>query len=65
MSLTEGETTVLTRATTTSNSLRTTFPISFAKQFGLNEGDRLRWLIRAENEKLVIVVEPLKVKGFE
>ena len=55
-----GEITVLTHASSTSNSLRTTFPISLARQLKLKEGDQLRWILRAENNDLIIVVEPIK-----
>jgi len=61
----EGEITVLTHASTKSNSLRTTFPISIARQFKLKEGDRLMWTLRAENNKLVIVVNPIRVNDHE
>ena len=37
----EGETTVLTRATSKSESLRTTLPAGIARQFKLKEGDKL------------------------
>jgi bifunctional DNA-binding transcriptional regulator/antitoxin component of YhaV-PrlF toxin-antitoxin module len=55
-----GEKTVLSRATTTSNSLRTTVPSGIVKQFGLKEGTKLNWEIRADNGKLVIVVKPME-----
>lgn len=61
----KGEITVLTPATTKSNSLRTTFPISIARQFELQEGDQLRWELRAENNELTIVVKPIKVSKHE
>ena len=60
-----GEITVLTHASSKSNSLRTTFPISLARQFKLQEGDRLRWILRAENNDLVIVIEPMKANSNE
>lgn len=55
-----GEVTVLSKATTTSKSLRTTVPSGIVRQFGLKEGIKLEWEIRAENGKLVIVVKPLE-----
>jgi len=61
----KGEITVLTHASTKSNSLRTTFPISLARQFKLKEGDQLRWILRAENNDLIIIVEPIKVNNHE
>jgi hypothetical protein len=61
----EGEITILTHATTRSNSLRTTFPIGLARQFKLKEGDKLRWMLRVENDKLIIIIEPVKVSNSE
>ncbi|HGE70596.1 TPA: AbrB family transcriptional regulator [Candidatus Poribacteria bacterium] len=55
-----GEITVLSKATTTSKSLRTTVPSGIVKQFNLKERDRLEWEIRAEDGKLVIIVKPIK-----
>lgn len=55
-----GEITVLSKATTTSKSLRTTVPSGIVKQFKLKKGDKLEWEIKAESGKLVIVVKPLK-----
>jgi len=52
---------VLTKATPRSNSLRTTVPSSIVKLFDLKEGDKLRWDVRVEHNKLIVVVEPLKV----
>ncbi len=54
------EITVLTRASSRSNSLRTTVPSSIVRLFGLKEGDKLRWNVRVENNRLVIIVEPIK-----
>ena len=48
--------TVLTKATSKSNSLRTTIPMGIVKQFNLSEGDKLNWEIIAEGEELIIVV---------
>jgi hypothetical protein len=56
----EGETTVLTVATTSSKSLRTTVPIGIVRQLKLREGDRLRWQIKAENGDLIVVVQPVR-----
>ena len=54
----EGETTVLSGATTNSKSLRATVPIGIVRQFGLKEGDRLEWKLEARNNDLVIVAKP-------
>jgi len=51
----EGETTVLSGATTNSKSLRATVPIGIVRQFGLKEGDHLEWKLEARNNELVIV----------
>lgn len=61
----EGEITILNHATTRSNSLRTTFPIGLARHFKLKEGDKLKWMLRVENNKLVIIVNPIKVSDNE
>jgi len=45
-----GEITILTKATTKSESLRTTIPISIVRQFNLSERDKLIWEIRAERK---------------
>jgi bifunctional DNA-binding transcriptional regulator/antitoxin component of YhaV-PrlF toxin-antitoxin module len=55
-----GEITVLSKATTTSKSLRTTVPSGIVNQLNLKEGNKLEWEIRAENGRLVVVVRPLK-----
>lgn len=60
MSRQQGEITVLTKANTRSNSLRTTIPISIIRQFGLKEGDHLRWEIRAKESQLLVEISPLK-----
>ena len=54
-----GEITTLTKATSTSDSLRTTVPSGIVKQFGLKEKNRLEWEITAKDNKLVIIVTPL------
>lgn len=58
----QGEVTTIASATTTSKSLRSTIPKGIVRQFRLNEGDKLRWLIKAEDSELVIVVEPVPTK---
>lgn len=57
-----GELTNLNKATTKSDSLRTTVPQSIVKQFGLTEYDKLEWILKAENGEIVIQVKPTKVK---
>ena len=50
------ETTILARATSKSESLRTTVPKGIARQFNMKEGDELHWEIIARGNKLAIVV---------
>jgi len=60
-----GQITTLTRANKTSQSLRTTVPMGIIKQFGLKEGDKLLWRLDVKDNKLVIVIEPVKVVKAE
>ena len=60
--MTAGERSVLTKARPKSGSLRTTVPAGIVSQFGLKEGDQLDWSIRAEGDKLVLIIAPLQVK---
>ena len=53
-----GEITTLTKASTKSESLRTTVPAGIVKQFSLTEGDKLNWTLKAENGELIIIVKP-------
>lgn len=53
------ETTTLTRATSKSESLRTTVPSGIARQFRLKEGEKLEWNIEPRKNKLVIVLRPV------
>jgi hypothetical protein len=57
----EGETTVLSGATTNSKSLRATVPIGIVRQFGLKEGDQINWQLKVEAGEMVIVAKPIKV----
>jgi bifunctional DNA-binding transcriptional regulator/antitoxin component of YhaV-PrlF toxin-antitoxin module len=60
----DGETTTLTKASTKTQSLRTTVPAGIVKQFNLNDGDKLEWKIKAESkDKLIVVVRPLVLTG--
>lgn len=52
--------TALSRATTNSESLRTTVPRGIVKHFGLAEGDSLEWRLEIRSEKLTIEVLPVK-----
>ena len=55
----QGDITVLTKANTTSNSLRTTLPMSITRQFNLQVGDKLIWKMEIENNSLIIKIKPL------
>jgi bifunctional DNA-binding transcriptional regulator/antitoxin component of YhaV-PrlF toxin-antitoxin module len=54
------DTTVLSRATSNSESLRTTVPRSIVKHFGLREGDTLEWRLEIRSSELTIEVSPVK-----
>ena len=54
------EKTTLSRATTNSQSLRTTVPRGIVKHFDLAEGDSLEWRLEIRNAKLTIEVVPMK-----
>ena len=55
-----GEITRLTKATSKSDSLRTTVPSGIVKQFNLGEKDSLDWNIEIKETRLVIVIKPIK-----
>ena len=60
MSSMDGESTVLTPATSKGRSLRTTVPMSIVKQFGLKPGDLLSWKMKAQGNEILIIVKLLK-----
>jgi len=56
-----GQITTLTKANTTSESLRTTVPSGIIKQFDLHEGDKLKWKLEAISKgNMIITVKPIK-----
>ena len=55
-----GDTTQLTKATSKSDSLRTTVPAGIVKQFGMKEGDALDWTIDIKGSKLIIEISHVK-----
>jgi bifunctional DNA-binding transcriptional regulator/antitoxin component of YhaV-PrlF toxin-antitoxin module len=56
--------TVLHAATSKSTSLRTTVPVMVTRHFKLEEGDSLRWEIKAKKkDEFEIIVTPLKKKN--
>jgi len=60
------EITVLSRASKKGRSLRTTVPMSIVKLLRLKEGDKIKWGIKAKNNRIIILVRPLEEhKGDE
>ena len=56
-----GQTTRLTKANKTSESLRTTVPSSVVKQFDLKEGDQLRWRFETNKKgEIFVKIEPIR-----
>ena len=51
-----GEITKLTKATSKSDSLRTTVPKGIVRQLNLEEGDKIKWSITAKDNKLAITI---------
>jgi len=52
--------TTIAKASTISNSFRTTVPAAIINQFNLKDGDKLDWELKAENGNLLIIVKPEK-----
>ena len=57
-----GEKTTLTKASSVSESLRTTVPSGVVSHFNLREQDQLDWNIEVKEGKLIIVIKPLHQK---
>lgn len=57
-----GEKTTLTKASSKSDSLRTTVPSGIVSHFNLTEHDQLDWNIEVKEKKLIIVIKPLHQK---
>jgi bifunctional DNA-binding transcriptional regulator/antitoxin component of YhaV-PrlF toxin-antitoxin module len=57
-----GEKTTLTKASSKSDSLRTTVPTGIVSHFDLKEQDQLDWSIEVQEGKLIIVIKPLHQK---
>ena len=57
-----GEKTTLTKASSKSDSLRTTVPSGIVSHFELREQDQLDWGIEVKGGKLIIVIKPLHQK---
>jgi hypothetical protein len=57
-----GEITTLTKASSKSDSLRTTVPTGIVSHFKLKEQDQLDWNIEIKEGNLIIDVKPLQKK---
>ena len=55
-----GEITKLTKATSKSDSLRTTVPKGIVKQLNLKEGDEIDWRLTIEKNEIVVMIKPKK-----
>jgi hypothetical protein len=58
-----GEHTTLTRATSKSESLRTTVPKGIVRHFDMKEKDRLDWTMKVNGSKLTIEVVHMRAGG--
>lgn len=52
--------TTIAKASTISNSYRTTVPAAIINQFELHNGDQLDWELKADKGNLVVLVKPEK-----
>ena len=52
--------TTIAKASTISNSYRTTVPAAIINQFNLKDGDKLDWELKAENGNIIVIVTPSK-----
>lgn len=52
--------TTIAKASTISNSFRTTVPAAIINQFNLKDGDKLDWELKAENGNLIVILKPEK-----
>ena len=50
--------TTLAKASSITNSLRTTIPAGIVHQFNLRDGDTLDWTLKVEKGQLEIIVKP-------
>ena len=57
-----GEETTLTKASSKSESLRTTVPSGIVSHFNLREHDWLDWNIEVKDKKLIMIVKPVHQK---
>lgn len=52
--------TTIAKASTITNSYRTTVPAGIMSQFNLKDGDQLDWTLKAENGNIIVIVKPEK-----
>jgi bifunctional DNA-binding transcriptional regulator/antitoxin component of YhaV-PrlF toxin-antitoxin module len=52
--------TTIAKASTISNSYRTTVPAAIINQFNLKDGDQLDWELKAANGNIIVIVKPGK-----
>ena len=57
-----GEITTLSWASSKIESLRTTVPKSIVRFMKLNEGDKLDWELKAQNNKMILIVTKVEKK---
>ena len=57
-----GSKSIVSKATTTSRSLRTTIPVKIVDELGIKEGDVLDWEVRKIDGKKAIIVRLLKLE---
>ena len=58
--ITMGFKTTITKASTITESLRTTVPAGIVHQFNLKGGDKLDWTLKAGKGEIIIIVKPEK-----
>lgn len=54
--------TKIAKASTIANSYRTTVPAVIMNQFNLEDGDKLDWILSAEQGEIIVIVKPEKHK---
>ena len=57
-----GEITTLSKASSKIESLRTTMPKSIVRFMKLNEGDKIDWDLKAQDNKIILIVTKVEKK---
>ena len=57
-----GEITTVSKASSKIESLRTTIPKSLVRFMKLNEGDKLDWVLKAQDNKIILFVTKVEKK---